>query len=274
MEEVWKEMVEFKGIFISSLGRIKRDKRILKAQFNGKSKIFKVGKFHYYIGLYVALYFVENPNNYRFYSYKNYNESDTDFKNIYWSKYRILSIEDLENFKSVENLKFKKLNGIFSDYDKYIIFENGSIINYNEGKFLKFQNSKKGYDICYLYNKESIKKNFSVHRLVAYMFCEGYKENLTINHVDGDKINNHYSNLEWCTNQENIAHAYKNSLNNNDRFKKRVRCIEFDIVFNSRTEACNFAGLKNRGALSCYLRGERNYAGIKDGVKLTWESID
>ena len=51
-----------------------------------------------------------------------------------------------------------------------------------------------GYRRVTLYTP--IKKRFFVHRLVAYHFCRGYKEDLVVNHKDGNKLNNEASNLE------------------------------------------------------------------------------
>ena len=54
-----------------------------------------------------------------------------------------------------------------------------------------------------------------VHRLVAWEFCPGRDLNLTVNHKDGNKQNNNYWNLEWCTSQENMYHAYRTGLMDN-----------------------------------------------------------
>ena len=47
-----------------------------------------------------------------------------------------------------------------------------------------------------------------VHRLVGYHFVSGKTPDRSdINHIDGDKTNNVYTNLEWVTRKENIHHA-------------------------------------------------------------------
>lgn len=48
-----------------------------------------------------------------------------------------------------------------------------------------------------------------IHRLVAMCFLPVEEGKTDVNHKDGDKTNNHYSNLEWCTPQENNLHAWR-----------------------------------------------------------------
>ena len=70
-----------------------------------------------------------------------------------------------------------------------------------------------------LYYKSKFKKedgswkDFLIHRLVAWEFVPYRRDiNLQVNHIDGNKLNNYYENLEWCTNQENCQHAWRTGL--------------------------------------------------------------
>ena len=49
---------------------------------------------------------------------------------------------------------------------------------------------------------------YSVHRLVAEAFLPKEEGRDFVNHLDGNRLNNHYSNLEWVSMQENNCHRF------------------------------------------------------------------
>jgi hypothetical protein len=54
--------------------------------------------------------------------------------------------------------------------------------------------------------------NVLLHRLLALLFLPNPKNKCQINHIDGNKLNNCLSNLEWVTQSENAYHAHKTGL--------------------------------------------------------------
>jgi hypothetical protein len=58
-----------------------------------------------------------------------------------------------------------------------------------------------------LKNKDGYIQYIMVHRLIALCFVENPNNYKFINHKDCNKSNNVYTNLEWCTGQQNINHA-------------------------------------------------------------------
>lgn len=92
---------------------------------------------------------------------------------------------------------------------RYEINEKGEIRNEN-GYVLK-QQEKDGYKTISINLGDGAKK-YRVHRLVAEAFIPNSKGLPEINHKDLDKTNNHISNLEWITREDNIKHAQMNSL--------------------------------------------------------------
>lgn len=68
-----------------------------------------------------------------------------------------------------------------------------------------------GYLIVAL-SKDSISKTVRISRLVCAAFNPNPKNLPFVNHIDGVKTNNRYSNLEWVTMDENAAHAAENGL--------------------------------------------------------------
>lgn len=75
---------------------------------------------------------------------------------------------------------------------------------------------KGGFDGKYFFvilQKNCIKKHFKIHRLVALNFIDNPLNKPEVNHIDGNKLNNHVNNLEWNTMSENQKHAFKIGLN-------------------------------------------------------------
>ena len=84
----------------------------------------------------------------------------------------------------------------------------GSQVRTIPASIRKLKRKSGGYLFVQL-SKNSNQKCFHVHRLVAYAFCCGYADNAQVNHIDGNRENNKYTNLEWCSRSENQKHAYR-----------------------------------------------------------------
>lgn len=93
----------------------------------------------------------------------------------------------------------------------YLIDESGNVSNWRRDKFLKQHKSIWGYMRVMLY-KHGVAKSLSIHRLVAITYLLNPENKPQVNHMDGNKLNNHVSNLEWVTQQENMDHAYAMGL--------------------------------------------------------------
>lgn len=100
-------------------------------------------------------------------------------------------------------------HGDVKSMDRYVNSKNGSIA-FKTGKLIK--TSKRGDYVSVNLTRENKEKTFSVHRLVAISFVDNPNNHKEVNHIDGNKLNNHSENLEWCTRSQNEQHAYDNYL--------------------------------------------------------------
>ena len=92
---------------------------------------------------------------------------------------------------------------------EYFISNYGSVLSlkWNKRKILKNTITHYGYYQVVLNGKP-----YRVHRLVAIAFINNTDNKKDVNHIDGNKLNNHVSNLEWCSNKENNIHKYKTGI--------------------------------------------------------------
>lgn len=125
---------------------------------------------------------------------------------------------NFENYYEVSNF------GNIRRKDSETIYKDGRVAHFSSN-LLKPSVSKKGYLRVYL-SKNSKKYTKSVHRFVAEAFIENPLNKRTVNHIDGNKLNNNVSNLEWATNLENMQHAFRNGV-----FKERDKNTILNIKY-------------------------------------------
>jgi hypothetical protein len=104
--------------------------------------------------------------------------------------------------------QFKKITG----YESYTIYKDGRIYSELSKRFIKGSYDFYGYKNIKLYKNE-IPKAFKIHQLIAIAFIPNPDNKPNINHINGIKDDNRIENLEWCTQKENIQHAWNTGLN-------------------------------------------------------------
>jgi len=115
-------------------------------------------------------------------------------------------------------MKEIKFNFEISNRYTYFVSENGEIFkkdNRNQKISECFYHVAHGYKRIRITDIScGIRRYIRVSRLVGLYFVENtnQKEYNIINHIDGNKQNNNYKNLEWCNISENTQHAYDNGL--------------------------------------------------------------
>lgn len=97
-------------------------------------------------------------------------------------------------------------------------------------------------------------KDWLVARLVALTWVDGYSDGMTVNHINGDYLDNRPENLEWVTLAQNIRHAYSAGLMGATMRRITISDGEFTYSFASLADASRFLG--------------RNVSYISNGLKL------
>lgn len=134
----------------------------------------------------------------------------------------------------------------------YSVTWDGQVYSWKTKKILK-PDLAKGYlrvTLC----KNKIHKRYLIHRLIAFIFLDNTNNKKFVNHIDGNKLNNHVRNLEWCTASENEKHSYS-VLNKKVNCSKLILNTENGIFYSSIQEAANSMNYKQT-TLSAKLTGQ------------------
>ena len=103
----------------------------------------------------------------------------------------------------------------------YLVSDLGEVYSLRRNKLLSPKLNHDGYLRIQLYDRGSC-EFVSIHRLIAETFIPNPNKKPFVNHIDGNKQNNCVKNLEWCTQQENIIHAWKTGLSKGRKNKGGV----------------------------------------------------
>lgn len=155
-------------------------------------------------------------------------------------------------------MDWRKIKG----YERYYVSDTGKVVNTETGSELKPYENEKGYMRTELW-KNNERTHVFVHRLVADAFIDNPDNLPQVNHKDGNKKNNHVSNLEWCTGEQNIEHAIRTGL------IETRRVYAGDKLHVSKADAARSLGVSVR-TINSALNGKR-ISCVIDGKPVYYE---
>lgn len=95
--------------------------------------------------------------------------------------------------------------------------------------------------------KDRTHKDWLVARLIAMAWHGVPEDGMTVNHINGDYLDNRSENLEWCSLADNIRHGFYTGLyDSNSKPISLVDANENEISFYSYAEASRFLGRQNK----------------------------
>lgn len=176
---------------------------------NGEKKMF-------YAHRLVAEAFIPNPNNYSIVNHKDGNKLNNNIDNLEWVTYSDNTqhwhndiAKNTNNRKrqiyeaDLENETWKEI----PEYKNYLVSNYGRVRNLKTNCILRPSLTCGYYKIrcC----QDGFSKDFMIHKLVYSVFNNDFflNEDETIDHIDGDKLNNNLNNLKKVSLSENALNA-------------------------------------------------------------------
>lgn len=169
------------------------------------------------------------------------------------------------------------------DYPGYQVSNKGRVRTYNKETYNKSHGVRKwknrilrhksnSYQTGYRVDlwKDGKPKSFLVARLVAFTFYNQDIDNhsLTVNHIDGNRLNNRLSNLELISLKENIQHAFRTGLCDTSKKIRIEDKITGTVIYPSSLAEGSKIINQNSGYLSNKIKND-----IFENQRYKWEII-
>lgn len=108
---------------------------------------------------------------------------------------------------------------------QYAITSDGKLFSIRLGRFMTGWIGTGGYRLYSISNDQGKRLQLFAHKLVAEAFHENPDRSkfTQVNHIDGNKTNNHVNNLEWCTPGQNTHHAHSTGLNKGKNYNSDAK---------------------------------------------------
>lgn len=190
--------------------------------------------------------------------------------------YNVFKMESLDG-EEWKPCSFSELDGVAYDFSTYYSVSNYGRIKtlgatyhdilgrpyFRAARILKLDKTNKDCLRAVLY-LDGVKYRFLIHRIVLLCFGEMpvSEDQNDVNHIDGNRLNNHISNIEWNTDSENIKHSFRLGLNKprygiENHKSKIVLDLQTGIYYDAMSEAANAKGHRYKW-LSKQLSKDRN----------------
>ena len=169
---------------------------------------------------------------------------------------KITKLRSNEMFKNIDTFEENDLSG-------YDVSNYGTICN-KRGMILSPHIHDSGHMVIWLTDTKNIRKAYRIHRLVAHVFIsQKIRPKDVVNHLDEDKTNNYYKNLEWITQKNNVIYS----------IGKKIKIIDPEtnnilIIFGATTQACRYLGMKSHSKITDCCMGR-----IKTAFSFKWEYL-
>ena len=135
-------------------------------------------------------------------------------------------------------------------YPHLLVSRTGQVWTTTYNRLLKQELTNRGYLRVSL-SKDKTVKGGHVHRLVAEAFIPNPDNLPTVDHIDGNKLNNCVENLQWLSYKDNTRKAGEIKK----RTAKPVFCRETNTVYKSVSQAARELHM-NDAVISAVAKGE------------------